>query len=71
MTVDKEIADKHYRVVGMLQGLESLAKACYCMPNDTATAAILDSAKHLIHQAVTSAWGYAEDRTAQGKEGGQ
>jgi hypothetical protein len=65
--VDKEIADKHYRVVGMLQALEALAKDCYCMPSDATTASLLSSVRHLIRDTVTSAWKYAEERTAEGK----
>ena len=62
--MDKEVRDKHYRVVGQLQGLESLAKAVYCMPSDGATAALLDAVRGLLQRTVTSAWDYAEKQTA-------
>lgn len=65
--MDKEIADKHYRIVGMLQALENAAKAVYCMPCDHATAAIIDAVRSLTNKAATSAWEYAEKKTAEGK----
>ena len=65
--MDKEIRDKHYRVVGMLQGLEGAAKAVYCMPCDHATQSLIDAARSLLNKAATSAWDYAERQTAEGK----
>lgn len=61
--VDKEIADKHYRVVGRLEGLESAAKACYCMSGDAVTGALLDTVRMLLQRTLASAWEYAERNT--------
>jgi hypothetical protein len=69
--VDKEIRDKHYRIVGMLQALESSAKSVYCMPCDKTTAALLDAARQIINKACTSAWEYAELQTALSAAGDQ
>lgn len=67
MTVDKEIADKHYRIVGKLQALHDAATHAECMPGDRTTRALLQSATKLLHDAATSAWEYADAATTQGK----
>lgn len=61
--MDKETSDRHYRIVGALQGLQSMLKYATCMPCDSATEALLVVARHAIDQAVLSAWSYANDRT--------
>lgn len=66
--VDKEVADKHYIIVGQLHGLEAAAKACNSMPCDMATAALLAAARMLIQHAINSAWEYAESNTASAGE---
>lgn len=65
--MDKEIADKHYRVVGKLQALHEAATRTESMPCDRATRALLQSATKLLHDAATSAWEYADTATALGK----
>lgn len=67
LAMDKEIADKHYRIVGKLQALHEAATHAECMPCDKATRALLGSATKLLHDVVTSAWEYADERTAAGK----
>lgn len=66
--MDKEIRNKHYRVVGMLQALESAAKAVYAMPCDYATASLIDAIRQLSNRAATAAWDYAEKQTAVSEE---
>lgn len=65
--MDKEIADKHYRIVGKLQAVEDAAIHAECMPCDKTTHALLSAARGLLNQAVTSAWEYADAATTQGK----
>lgn len=65
--MDKEIADKHYRIVGKLQALEDAAVHAECMPCDKTTHAILAAVRGLLQNAVTSAWEYADTATTQGK----
>lgn len=62
--MDKETQDKHYRIVGSLEALDRLARQTNAMPSDPTTAALLDAIRGLTNKAVTSAWTYAEDRTA-------
>lgn len=69
--MDKEIANKHYRIVGKLQALEDAATHTEWMPNDRATAALVIAARALLNQAVTSAWEYADQQTSTGKEATQ
>lgn len=69
--MDKEIADKHYRIVGKLQALHEAANRAECMPCDKVTHALLAAANKLLHDAVTSAWDYANESTAAGKKGEQ
>ncbi len=66
--MDKEIADKHYRIVGKLQALHDAATHAECMPCDRTTRALLQSATKLLHDATTSAWEYADAATVPGKE---
>jgi hypothetical protein len=68
--MDKEIADKHYRIVGKLQAVEDAAAHAESMPCDKTTHALLQAARDLLHKAVTSAWEYADDATSQGKSEG-
>lgn len=68
--MDKEIRNKYYRVIGSLEAVETAAKNVACMPSDTATARLLDSARMLLNKAVLSAWEYAEQQTAEGKTEG-
>lgn len=62
--MDKETRDKYYRVVGGLEALELAAQHASVMPGDKNTAALLKAARGLLHDATTSAWEYAEMRTA-------
>lgn len=69
--MDKEIADKHYRIVGKLQALQEAALHSECMPSDKSTLALLNAARSLLRDVVTSAWEYADAATTQGKGDGQ
>lgn len=69
--MDKEIADKHYRVVGRLQALQEMGDRTEAMPCDAATWAMILAARVLIQKAAQSAWDYAEKATAVGKPGEQ
>lgn len=64
--VDKEVRDKHYRVVGGLEALELAARQAQCMPSDRGTLALLETARVALNKAVTSAWEYADSNTANG-----
>lgn len=61
--MDKDVADKMYRIVGNLETLDELAKRACGMPNDTATAAIIVAIRTLTDSAVRSAWLYANTET--------
>lgn len=63
--MDKETRDKLYRIVGSLEALNRLASQTNAMPSDPSTAALLDAIRGLTNKAVTSAWNYAEERTAE------
>lgn len=66
--MDKDIRDKHYRIVGKLQALHDGATHAECMPGDKTTRALLQAATKLLHDAVTTAWGYADTQTSEGKD---
>jgi hypothetical protein len=61
--VDKEVRDKHYRIVGGLEAVELAVRQAQCMPSDRGTRALLETAQVALHKAVTSAWEYAEQQT--------
>lgn len=61
--MDKEVADKMYRMVGQLEGLDAAAKSAYCMPGDSATVAMIDAIRALTNRVVLSAWSYANEQT--------
>lgn len=67
--VDKDILEKHHRIIGGLQVLERMAKGAECMPGDRGTNALIDTACVALQKAVVSAWEYALERDADSAEG--
>jgi enoyl-[acyl-carrier-protein] reductase (NADH) len=61
--MDQDVKDKMQQIVGSIGALDRVAHTATCMPNDQATATILDAIRALTNKAVLSAWRYADEQS--------
>ena len=66
--MDKEIRNRHWRIVGALESVEKVVKHAEAMPCDSGTRALLEIATMVMSKAVLSAWNYADARTSESEK---